>query len=200
MGFTDAPEPAGRIRRGVGHKRLFVVQKHDASRLHYDFRLEIDAVVASWAVPKGPSLDPAVKRLATRTEDHPIEYADFEGVIPEGQCGAGIVMVWDIGTYEPGGDLSPEQQLRRGEIKAVLHGEKLRGGFLRVRTDRRSPQPEGKTLWLLIKQRDEYADSSWQVDDRRNNRSVRSGRTLTEIGEGRLGRRGASTRVKGSPG
>jgi bifunctional non-homologous end joining protein LigD len=118
-----------------------VVQKHDASRLHYDFRLEINGVLASWAVPKGPSLDPAVKRLAIRTEDHPIEYADFEGLIPKGQYGAGSVMLWDKGTYSPDGDLSPEQQLAKGEIKVVLQGKKLRGGFVLIRPGGRLADP-----------------------------------------------------------
>jgi bifunctional non-homologous end joining protein LigD len=111
-----------------------VAQKHDATRLHYDFRLEIGGVLVSWAVPKGPSMNPADKRLAIQTEDHPIEYADFEGVIPDGQYGAGIVMVWDKGGYEPEGERSPEEQLECGEVKVVLHGKKLRGAFVLVRT------------------------------------------------------------------
>jgi bifunctional non-homologous end joining protein LigD len=131
--FNVTPEPAGRARRRSSGKRIFVVQKHDASRLHYDFRLEINGVLASWAVPRGPSMNPADKRLAVRTEDHPIDYADFEGVIPEGQYGAGTVMVWDKGTYEPEDKLSPEEQLARGEINVLLHGKKLRGGFVLVR-------------------------------------------------------------------
>jgi bifunctional non-homologous end joining protein LigD len=179
------PEPPGRVRRRSGRDLIFVVQKHDASRLHYDFRLEINGVLASWAVPKGPSLDPAVKRLAIRTEDHPIEYADFEGVIPEGQYGAGSVMVWDKGTYAPDGDLSPEQQLAKGEIKVVLHGKKLGGGFVLVCPGGRLAEPGNKTRWLLIKRRDEYADPSWQIDDPALDRSVETGRTLKEIKQGR---------------
>ncbi len=135
--FSKTPEPPGRVGRGSGRNRIFVVQKHDATRLHYDFRLEMNGVLASWAVPKGPSLNPAVKRLAIRTEDHPIEYADFEGLIPEGEYGAGTVMVWDKGTYDPEDELSPEQQLARGEVKVVLHGQKLRGGFVLVYPGRR---------------------------------------------------------------
>jgi DNA ligase D-like protein (predicted 3'-phosphoesterase) len=124
--FTETPEPVGRVRR-AGRSRIFVVQKHDASRLHYDFRLEINGVLASWAVPKGPSMNPAEKRLAIRTEDHPLEYADFEGVIPEGQYGAGTVMVWDKGEYKPEYDVPPDEQLARGKIEMALHGKKLRG-------------------------------------------------------------------------
>src|SRR6266478_2462893 len=124
--FSATPEPPGRVRRGSGRKLIFVVQKHDASRLHYDFRLEIYGVLVSWAVPKGPSLNPADKRLAIRTEDHPLEYAGFEGVIPEGQYGAGTVMIWDKGTYDVSDGLPAGRQLAQGEIKTVLHGKKLR--------------------------------------------------------------------------
>src|SRR6267142_2644660 len=122
--FTETPEPAGRVRR-ADRSRIFVVQKHDARRLHYDFRLAINGVLVSWAVPKGPSMNPADKRLAIRTEDHPLEYADFEGVIPEGQYGAGTVMVWDLGKYEPQDNQAPEEQLARGKIDIVLVGEEL---------------------------------------------------------------------------
>src|SRR3979411_662535 len=123
--FSKTPEPPGRVGRGSGRNRIFVVQKHDATRLHYDFRLEIGGVLASWAVPKGPSLNPADKRLAIRTEDHPIEYADFEGNIPEGEYGAGTVMVWDKGTYELEPGSSAAKQLADGELKFVLHGQRL---------------------------------------------------------------------------
>src|SRR6267378_41072 len=183
--FSATPEPRGRVRGRSGHNLIFVVQKHDASRLHYDFRLEINGVLASWAVPKGPSLDPAVKRLAVRTEDHPIEYANFEGVIPEGQYGAGTVMVWDKGTYSPDGGLSPKRQLARGEIKVVLHGKKLRGGFVLLCPGRPLAEPGSKTRWLLIKRRDDYADPSWRIEDPALDRSVKTRRTLKEIKQGR---------------
>jgi len=190
--FSKTPEPPGRVGRGSGRNRIFVVQKHDATRLHYDFRLEMNGVLASWAVPKGPSLNPAVKRLAIRTEDHPIEYADFEGLIPEGEYGAGTVMVWDKGTYDPEDELSPEQQLARGEVKVVLHGQKLRGGFVLVYPGRRLAEPGEKTRWLLIERRDEYADPSWQIEDPTLDRSVLTGRTLKEIEEGRAAKKHAS--------
>src|ERR1700731_4783478 len=135
--FPEPPEPAGRTRR-ASRRRIFVVQKHRARRLHYDFRLAINGVLVSWAVPKGPSMDPAEKHLAIRTEDHPLEYAEFEGVIPEGQYGAGTVMVWDTGTYARQNDIPPDKQLAQGKIDVVLHGATLRGGFTFVRTARRS--------------------------------------------------------------
>ncbi|MDB5307981.1 MAG: ligase [Gemmataceae bacterium] len=177
--FTETPEPAGRVRR-TARSRIFVVQKHAARRRHYDFRLAIAGVLVSWAVPKGPSMNPAEKRLAVRTEDHPLEYADFEGVIPEGQYGAGTVMVWDKGTYEPAGDIPPEEQLARGKIDVVLQGKKLRGGFTLVQTGGR---------WLLIKHRDEHADPSWDVDGPELDRSALTGRTLKEIEEARPGKK-----------
>jgi len=152
-----------------------VVQKHDASRLHYDFRLAINGVLASWAVPKGPSMNPADKRLAMRTEDHPLEYADFEGVIPEGHYGAGPVMVWDKGTYESEADIPPEKQLARGKVDVVLQGEKLRGGFTMIQTG------SERKRWLLVKHRDEYADPAWDIESPELDRSVITGRTLKEI-------------------
>ena len=151
--FSATPEPDGRGR--ARRDRRFVVQKHDASRLHYDFRLEADGVLASWAVPREPSMNPADKRLAVRTEDHPLEYADFEGVIPEGHYGAGRVIVWDRGTYDPVEDIPIAQQLARGKIVMVLKGKKLRGGFALVRA--KLGGASRRENWLLIKQQDEYA-------------------------------------------
>jgi bifunctional non-homologous end joining protein LigD len=182
--LTETPEPPGQIRRR-GRRPVFVVQKHAARRLHYDFRLAINGVLVSWAVPKGPSMNPADRRLAIRTEDHPLEYADFEGVIPEGQYGAGIVMVWDTGAYEPEGGLAPDEQLARGKIDMVLHGHKLRGGFTLVQAAQQPADPEQGRRWFLIKHRDEYADPTWDIESPELDRSVRTGRTLQEIEESR---------------
>jgi bifunctional non-homologous end joining protein LigD len=181
--FTATPEPVGRARQRS--KRIFVVQKHAASRLHYDFRLAIHGVLVSWAVPKGPSMDPADKHLAIRTEDHPLEYAKFEGVIPEGQYGAGTVMVWDAGPYNSMNDThTPEQLLVQGKIDIELGGIKLRGGFTLVRTDKSSSVSSGRERWLLIKRRDAYADRSWNIDDPRLDYSALTGRTLKQIERG----------------
>jgi bifunctional non-homologous end joining protein LigD len=182
--FSKTPEPAAQTRRSRS-RRIFVVQKHRASRLHYDFRLEINGVLVSWAVPKGPSLNPRDKRLAIMTEDHPLEYAQFEGIIPDGQYGAGTVMVWDIGSYDVSDGSSAEQQLARGEIKVVLRGRKLRGGFVLIRIGKRLVDPAQKLRWLLIKERDEYADASWRIENAESNRSALTGCTLEEIEEAR---------------
>ena len=150
--FSRSPEPRGKRQSG-GKGLKFVVQKHDATRLHYDFRLELDGVLKSWAVPKGPSYDPREKRLAVEVEDHPLEYAGFEGVIPAGEYGGGPVEVWDRGTWEPEGD--PQQGLRDGKLKFHVSGEKLRGSWALVRMGGR--RPDKKVNWLLIKERDETA-------------------------------------------
>jgi bifunctional non-homologous end joining protein LigD len=158
--FKVTPEPSGedgRTEKKSG-PLLFVVQKHRATHLHYDFRLEWRGTLLSWAVPKGPSLDPAVKRLAMQVEDHPIEYADFEGVIPPGEYGAGTVMVWDTGTWEPEVP-DVDEALKKGDLKFTLHGKKLKGSWALVRTRGFGSKP-GKTAWLLIKHRDKYASSS----------------------------------------
>src|SRR5271155_6240255 len=118
--FSESPEPRGKLKASKGNR--FVVQEHHARRLHYDFRLEIDGVLKSWAVPKGPSLNPSDKRLAVQTEDHPLEYGKFHGVIPAGHYGAGEVKIWDNGTFEPEGSLSASEQINRGALKFVLHG------------------------------------------------------------------------------
>jgi bifunctional non-homologous end joining protein LigD len=153
--FKTSPEPSGRPKRPRKKQRIFVVQKHLASHLHYDFRLEHNGVLLSWAVPKGPSLNPRDKRLAMRVEDHPADYADFEGVIPEGY-GAGIVMVWDKGSWEPApGFEDIDTALVNGELKFTLSGVKLKGSWVLVRTHS-DGYPEGRT-WLLIKHRDEWA-------------------------------------------
>jgi bifunctional non-homologous end joining protein LigD len=148
--FDVTPEPAGKISRTKKKQREFVVQKHRATSLHYDFRLEHDGVMLSWAVPKGPSLDPANRRFAMQTEDHPIEYNRFEGVIPEGEYGAGTVMIWDRGTWEPEVE-DVDQALARGDLKFALRGQKLRGSWVLVRMRQRQ--------WLLIKHRDQVAST-----------------------------------------
>jgi len=166
--FTKTAEPAPKKKSSRSGK-LFVVQKHRASHLHYDFRLEMDGVLRSWAVPKGPSLDPAVRRLAMAVEDHPIDYADFEGIIPEGEYGGGTVMVWDRGTYIPESQMTSD--LGRGELKFTLQGVKLKGSWVLVRTKGRQ--------WLLIKHRDQYASTAdITLSDPR---SVVTQRTLADI-------------------
>jgi bifunctional non-homologous end joining protein LigD len=168
--FEVTPEPPGRPaprrRRGLA----FVVQKHRATRLHYDLRLEHRGVMLSWAVPRGPSLDPGVRRLAMPTEDHPIEYNDFEGVIPEGEYGGGTVMIWDRGTWEPEAE-DVDEALARGDLKFRLRGAKLKGGWVLVRTRDRS--------WLFIKHRDGAA--SGEEVTRTQSRSAVTGRTMAEI-------------------
>jgi bifunctional non-homologous end joining protein LigD len=181
--FSVTSEPRGRARRSNHAGGRFVVQKHDATNLHYDFRLEIQGVLVSWAVPKGPSLNPAEKRLAMMTEDHPLEYADFEGVIPAGY-GAGTVMIWDTGTYEPSDDIPIDQQLARGELKVTLHGSKLEGGFVLIHSGKRSTIPSQKKRWLLIKHRDEFINPAWDIEKPALDRSAVSGRTLVEIASG----------------
>jgi bifunctional non-homologous end joining protein LigD len=177
--FGITPEPPGTTRaREPGRPREFVIQKHRATRLHYDFRLEHRGAMLSWAVPKGPSLDPSVKRLAMETEPHPMDYNQFEGVIPEGEYGGGTVMIWDKGVWAPdaGGRLGDEQdvdrQIRKGDLKFVLLGEKLAGSWVLVRT-------RDTRQWLLIKHRDEHVSDEDPTLTRPL--SVVSGRTMTEI-------------------
>jgi bifunctional non-homologous end joining protein LigD len=190
--FSKTAEPAETSATTHHSASLhFVVQKHMASHLHFDFRLELDGVMKSWAVPKGPSLDPAVKRLAMPVEDHPIDYNTFEGTIPKGEYGGGTVMLWDRGSYAPdrdagartADDRSDVQILRddyeRGDLKFVLHGERLRGSWALVRTHL-GPAASARPQWLLIKHRDAYArpgsDIVAEVDT-----SVATGRTMTQI-------------------
>jgi bifunctional non-homologous end joining protein LigD len=177
--FDATPEPQGTGVPEVarGGPLVYVVQKHAATALHYDFRLEWEGVLLSWAVPKGPSLDPTVKRLAMRTEDHPIEYSSFEGVIPVGQYGAGTVMVWDRGRWDPE-SVDVEASLQRGDLKFTLNGEKLRGSWALVRTRGFGKTPAGNA-WLLIKHRDQYA--STKDVSRDGPRSVVSRRLLGDI-------------------
>ncbi|MGH7231804.1 MAG: DNA polymerase ligase N-terminal domain-containing protein, partial [Nitrospiraceae bacterium] len=152
--FHRTPEPTGARPSSTNDTRLYVIQKHAASRLHYDLRLEDNGVLKSWAVPKGPSLDPKEKRLAVQVEDHPVEYGNFEGTIPEGEYGGGTVLLWDRGRWVPEGD--PEIGLRQGKLKFKLEGEKLQGGWTLVRLRSRENRDE-KPNWLLIKEQDETA-------------------------------------------
>lgn len=177
--FEKTPEPSGEAAVAPSRQRRFVIQKHDATRLHYDFRLEFDGVFKSWAVTKGPSLDPHDKRLAVEVEDHPLDYGDFEGTIPEGQYGGGTVMLWDRGTWE---SEDPEAGFKKGDLKFTLHGEKLNGSWVLVRM--RHDRSGGKrTNWLLIKHRDEYASEG--EDILAEDKSVASGRAMEQIAGGK---------------
>ncbi|WP_395673176.1 DNA ligase D [Inquilinus sp.] len=182
--FEKTAEPSGADGVAPSAKLRFVIQKHAATRLHYDLRLELDGVFKSWAVTKGPSLDPHDKRLAVEVEDHPLAYGDFEGTIPKGEYGGGTVQLWDRGTWEPEGRASPEQQLAKGDLKFTLEGDRLHGSWVLVRMKR--DRTGGKrSNWLLIKHRDEHAvegdGDAVQVEDR----SVASGRTMAAIAAGR---------------
>jgi len=186
--FQDTPEPPPKVEKLKGHR--FVVQKHRASHLHYDFRLEMEGVLKSWAVPKGPSLDPADKRLAMQVEDHPVSYFDFEGIIPPGNYGAGTVMVWDVGTWEPSAKDAPppkngseadrlaSQMLQKGDLKFRLHGKKLNGEFVLAHMRSRRPGSKG-TEWLLIKHRDDAVVPGYDINE--FDYSVLSKRTLDQI-------------------
>ncbi|MCB0358224.1 MAG: hypothetical protein KDD44_01260 [Bdellovibrionales bacterium] len=185
--FSKTREPSGngKSRRRKKNAPRFVIQKHAASHLHYDFRLEIDGVLASWAVPKGPSTDPRDKRLAIRTEDHPLAYADFEGTIPKGEYGGGTVIVWDTGTYDnlkakdkaKGGSM--EELLEKGQLEVFLHGKKLQGAYVLTRTRGRSGSKE---QWLLIKMKDDHADARRNPTSTQPE-SVLSGKTIEDIAE-----------------
>ncbi len=176
--FQISPEPSGKsnVAKTTKQHLLYVIQKHRASQLHYDFRLEFNGVLLSWAIPKGPSLDPSVKRLAMQVEDHPLEYGNFEGAIPEGEYGGGTVMVWDSGEWIPE---SPEVEkaLQKGELKFTLLGKKLRGSWVLVQTRGFGSKPERS--WLLIKHRDKYASRADITVEKP--RSVLSRRLLADI-------------------
>src|SRR5581483_1319953 len=186
--FEETPEPPPKVEKKRGNR--FVVQKHEATRLHYDFRLEMEGVLKSWAVPKGPSLDPADKRLAMHVEDHPVSYFDFEGIIPEGNYGAGTVMVWDVGTWEPlspqavngkylpGADAEASAMLQKGDLKFRLHGKRLNGDFALVRMKSRRPGSKG-TEWLLIKKHDEHVVPGFDIEE--YDTSALSGKTMAQI-------------------
>jgi DNA ligase D-like protein (predicted 3'-phosphoesterase) len=177
------PEPAGRRGRSRRGAPRFVIQQHDATSMHWDFRLEAAGVLKSWAVPKGPSTDPREKRLAMPTEDHPLDYAAFEGVIPEGEYGAGPVIVWDAGTYrnlteKDGREVAVEDAVDAGHVKVFLEGQKLRGGFALTRTGRGK-----KPRWILVKLKDEHADAR-RNPVRTEPMSVTSGRTIEDMATG----------------
>ncbi|MET0710059.1 MAG: DNA polymerase ligase N-terminal domain-containing protein, partial [Tardiphaga sp.] len=179
--FEQTQEPSGEGAVAPSKRRRFVIQKHDATRLHYDLRLEFDGVFKSWAVTRGPSLDPADKRLAVEVEDHPLDYGDFEGTIPKGQYGGGTVQLWDRGYWE---SEAPEKGFKNGDLKFTLDGEKLHGGFVLVRMkhDRNGGK---RTNWLLIKHRDEYVKEGKGDEILKEDASVASGRKMAEIAAGK---------------
>lgn len=187
--FEKTGEPRGRAVRPAEYPR-FVIQKHDATRLHYDLRLEVDGVFKSWAVTRGPSLDPGEKRLAVEVEDHPLDYGDFEGTIPDAEYGGGTVMLWDRGFWVPEGDKHPADAIADGELKFILAGEKLHGGFVLVRMARdrnRDPRSGAKrrTNWLLIKHRDDFAKAGDGEGVLAEDRSVASRRSMAQIADGK---------------
>jgi len=195
--FNKTPEPTG--GKPAKETLHFVVQKHDATRLHYDFRLEMKGVLKSWAVPKGPSLNPDDRRLAMMVEDHPYDYKDFEGIIPEGNYGAGTVIVWDEGTYE---SLEPQKskkdeeksllaQLKSGSLKVRLFGKKLKGEFALVHI--RNNNSSGDNAWLLIKHRDDFASTT---DVTKKSKSVLSGKTIVQMGKDKNANQWTSKPVK----
>ena len=175
--FEKTPEPAPKpvAKKKAKDLPLFFIQRHDATRLHYDFRLEMDGVLKSWAVPKGPSLEPLSKHLAMHVEDHPVDYGNFEGNIPKGEYGGGSVMLWDRGTFELLGDAPGADQIKRGDLKFRLHGEKLNGEFALVQMKGRGKGNE----WLIIKKKDAFAQPGWNIED--HARSVLTGRSQQEI-------------------
>jgi bifunctional non-homologous end joining protein LigD len=186
--FSETPEPPAKVEKSKGHR--FVVQRHRATRLHYDFRLEMEGVLKSWAVPKGPSLNPADKRLSMQVEDHPVSYFDFEGTIPEGNYGAGTVMVWDVGTWEPlspvpvngeyvpGTEAEAVAMIKKGDLKFRLKGKRLNGDFALIHIKARRPGSKGNE-WLMIKKHDKYVDEQFNID--KYDTSVLSGQTMAQI-------------------
>src|SRR5215510_10050936 len=172
--FNETPEPEGEVKATPGQS--FVIQKHRATRLHYDFRLEMEGVLRSWAIPKGPTFDPAEKRLAVQTEDHPIDYGGFEGVIPAGNYGAGNVIIWDNGTYEMVDPQTPEKGWAKGKLHFVLNGTKLHGEWVLVRGSREPKQ------WIFFKVRDEYSTTKGEVVED-HPESVISGTVVEDVGK-----------------
>ena len=199
--FKLTAEPKGVVGKRKAKGLRYLIQKHDASRLHYDFRLEWNGTLLSWAVPKGPSENPDDKRLAVHVEDHPIAYGDFEGTIPKGQYGGGTVMLWDTGTWEPH-EPDVDAALKKGKLAFTLHGERLKGNWAFVRLRARSPKD--KDNWLLIKEHDEYERKTGKLMVERETSSVTSGRAMDQIAAGkavwqskpRNGRGGSSADVE----
>src|SRR3979411_133306 len=190
--FGQTQEPSGELTPDTGRpgRLRFVIQKHAARQLHFDLRLELDGVMKSWAVPKGPSLDPSVKRLAMQVEDHPIDYNTFEGTIPKGEYGGGTVMLWDRGTYSSDVATSPDEEeapiregLKRGDLKITFHGERLHGSYALIRMKFARDGSSSKPQWLLIKHRDEFASEEAVGAETRT--SVETGRTMEEIASGK---------------
>src|SRR5438552_10410577 len=183
--FTKTSEPSGKGLVKAAEYPRFVIQKHAASRLHYDLRLEVNGVFKSWAVTKGPSLDPRDRRLAVEVEDHPLDYGDFEGTIPQGEYGGGTVMIWDRGLWDPEVAGDPASALRKGELKFTVAGEKLKGSWVlvRMRQDRERNR-SSRNNWLLIKHRDAYARENGDPVTEED-RSVASGRAMEEIAAGK---------------
>lgn len=186
FGKTAEPEGGSKpaARKPKATQLAFVIQKHAASRLHYDLRLELDGVMKSWAVPKGPSPDPGVKRLAMQVEDHPIEYNAFEGTIPRGEYGGGTVMLWDRGWYEPEkgeGEAGVREGFKKGDLKVVFHGTRMKGSWVLVRTRGWGGGSSGKPSWLLIKHRDKYAGEGDALIEKHTT-SVVTKRTMEQIG------------------
>lgn len=181
--FSRTPEPTPKRGRSARRKLSYLIQKHDATRLHYDFRLEHDGVLLSWAVPKGPSYDTTDKRLAVQTEDHPLEYGKFEGTIPEDEYGGGTVMLWDRGTWEPDGDVA--EGLQKGKLAFTVFGKRIKGKWALVKLRARGKKDRGKQNWLLIKERDEYAGPEKRPIVERELKSVKTGRTMEQIARGR---------------
>jgi DNA ligase D-like protein (predicted 3'-phosphoesterase) len=176
--FSKTPEPSAKEKK-ISKKPIYVIQKHASRRLHYDFRLEIDGVLKSWAIPKGPSLNPKEKRLAIETEDHPKKYADFEGVIPKGEYGEGVVMIWDKGSFKSITDLSLSEMYAKGEMEIDITGKKIKGKYALFKIS----TINGKKSWLLIKMKDKYADATKDPVKKHPN-SVKSKKSLAGISRG----------------